>query len=236
MIRAFIFDMDGLLVETESIHMRAFEQWLGSKGIKPPAGYTKRLVGASIADNIAMLQRDLGLAGDARSLARERNDVYLRMLAASEIKPLPGVRELLAFAEERGLLKAVCSSSDREQLDIVLPRVLASLGKDATPQEYFDAVVSGEGMKHLKPAPDIYLSCAAALDAAPRQCLAFEDSLAGARSAAAAGMAVIAAPNPFSSGVTEWPTRYVVKTLEEVLPKGLVEAGPDGEVLIGRRA
>jgi len=233
MIRAFIFDMDGLLVETESIHIRAFEKWLRSKGIEPPAGYAEKLVGASVASNIAMIKRDFGLEGEPGRLARERNDAYLKMLKTCDIAALPGVEELFAFAEEHGLLKAVCSSSDREQLDVVLPRILGARGRGERPDEYFDAVVSGESARHLKPAPDIYLACAEALAVAPEQCLAFEDSVVGAQSAAAAGMAVIAAPNPFSAGVREWPTPYVVGTLEEVLERGLVRAGSDGAVELG---
>ena len=223
MIKAFIFDMDGLLVETESIHIAAFEEFLRGKGISPPEGYTEGLVGFSIENNVETIKRDLGLTGDTMALAKERKALYLEMLAKSRLDVLPGVAEMVAFAEEKGLKKAVCSSSDREQLDIILPKVLSGLGKTQRVEEFFDVTVSGEGIEHLKPAPDIYLSCAAALGVGPEECVAFEDSLVGARSAVAAGMEVVVAPNPFSGGVREWPTRHVFRSLLAAVEDGLLE-------------
>jgi len=223
-IAAFVFDMDGLLVETESIHVRAFEEFMRRRGKALPPGYAAKLVGYSIADNIELLKRDVGLAGDTDALARERSDLYLEMLKTERIEPMPGVRELLDFAERQRMKKAVCSSSERAQLDAILPRMLAALGRRASPEEFFAAVISGDGRARPKPAPDLYVKCAAAMGLEPGRCLAFEDSLAGAQAAAAAGMRVIAVPNLYSRGVAGWPASRVLSSLEKVLSEGVVTA------------
>jgi beta-phosphoglucomutase-like phosphatase (HAD superfamily) len=231
-VRAFIFDMDGLLVETESIHVRAFEEFMRRKGLKPAPDYAATLVGLPVADNIEKMKRDFGFAGDTAALARERNALYLEIIAATDIEPLPGVGEAFEFALRHGLRKAVCSSSEQAQLDAILPRMLVALGKSEQPREYFDAVVSGDGIERLKPAPDIYLRCAAALGFAPGECLAFEDSLVGTQAAVAAGMPVVAVPNRYSQGVREWPTGRVAGSLLEAFRKGLVRADGSGRVVV----
>ena len=231
LIKALIFDMDGLLVETESIHIRTFEEFLRRKGIVPPEGYTEGLVGYSIAENIEAIKRDLGLKGDSGELGRERNDLYLEILKGSEIVPLAGVEELLGFAEAQGLKKAVCSSSERRQLEIVLPRLLAATGRATGPEEFFDAIVYGDGRRRAKPEPDLYVACADALRMEAGACLAFEDSVVGAQAAAAAGMAVVAVPNPFSKGQREWPAACVVSSLAQVLEKGLLRGAGRGRAV-----
>lgn len=224
MINAFIFDMDGLLVETESIQIRAFEEFMAAKGLDSAPGYADSFVGFSIRNNIQRLQSELGLSGRTDDLVAERNALYLEMLAASAVEPLPGVAALFGFAEENALKTAVCSSSDRAQLDIVLPRLLAALGRNPRPNACFDAIVCGNDVQHLKPAPDLYLECARRLALPPERCLAFEDSRAGALSAHAAGMPLVVVPNHFSRAVADWPTPSVFPSLADSLASGLITA------------
>jgi len=234
-IEAFIFDMDGLMVETESVQLEAFRRFLRSKGVDPPEEYTSSLIGVSIRNNILRAKDELGLEGETDRLVRERNDMYLEMLADEEIEPLPGVGELFDFAGRNGLKRAVCSSSDRPQLEVVLPRLLEALGRRSGPHDFFDAVVCGDDVERLKPAGDIYLECARRLHLAAARCLAFEDSPPGAEAAAAAGMAVIVAPNPIVRADGQWPAAHVVSSLSEVLEKRLIEETGAG-VEMRRRA
>ena len=229
-IKAFIFDMDGLLVETESIHMRAFDEFLRRNGVSPPPGYAAGLVGLSIADNIETIKRDFRLPGGNAALARERNALYLEILEASRIEPLPGVAETFEYASAHGLKRAVCSSSERAQLDVVLPRLLDALKVAAKPAEFFDAIVSGDGIGRLKPAPDIYLACAKALGLAPAECVAFEDSPFGVEAAVGAGMHAVAVPSPFTKNAKGWRTPCVVDTLIDALKDGIVGTDSAGRV------
>jgi len=228
MIKAFIFDMDGLLVETESIHIAAFERFMRERGISFPDGYVRSFVGFSIRHNVERMKREMGLEGEVEALARERNNLYLRMLSAEPIAPLPGVAEAFRFAQSHALKKAVCSTSVREQLDVVLPRLLTGLGIAAPAYEWFDGTISGSDVTVPKPAPDIYLECARRLQLEPAECLAFEDSMAGAKSATAAGMPLVVVPNEFSPRDAAWPTRYVFGSLESVFRDGLLAVTGDG--------
>jgi beta-phosphoglucomutase-like phosphatase (HAD superfamily) len=233
MIKAFIFDMDGLLVETESVHIAAFERFMRERGISIPDGYVRSFVGFSIRHNVERMQREMGLQGDIDALARERNRLYLEMLTAEPRAPLPGVAEAFRFAETNRLKKAVCSTSVREQLDAVLPRLLTALGIRTDAYEWFDSTISGSDISVPKPAPDIYLECARRLQLEPAECLAFEDSMAGAKSATAAGMPLVVVPNEFCPRDAVWPTPYVCKSLKVVFCEGLVAASADGVRITG---
>lgn len=222
MPRALIFDMDGLLVESESIHITAWDAFLRIKGIEPPPGFSASLVGTSIRDNTITAKRRLGLPGDVDDLTRERDAFYLDMLRHENLEPLPGVPALLDLAEKSGLPLAVCSSSPFDQIDTILPKVLQATGRDTNPRAFFDVIVSGSNVTHQKPAPDVYLLCAEKLNIPPETCLAFEDSVAGAEAASAAGMTVIVAPNHFTDSSHDWPTPYVFPTLENFLARGLL--------------
>ena len=101
------------------------------------------------------------------------------------------------------------------------------MGRPADPEEFFDAIVCGSDVEHLKPAPDIYIECARALGMKPCECLAFEDSTAGAASAAAAGAALVVVPNEYSRDVAVWPTEHVAASLQDVLDGGLLAVGPE---------
>ena len=219
--------MDGLLVETESIHVRAWQEFLRLRGIEAPKGFCESLVGTSIRDNVITSQRVLGLEGDVKELTRERDAFYLEMLEKEDLTPLPGVPALFDLAETSRLPLAVCSSSPPDQLAVILPRVLEATGRAPRPEEFFDVMVCGQDVIHQKPAPDIYVKCAGELGVPPGECLTFEDSVAGAAASAAAGMTVIVVPNPFVDDNHRWPSPYVFGSLEEALESGglRLEAG-----------
>lgn len=227
-IEAFIFDMDGLMVETESLHLEVFEQFLHRKGVKPPREFINSMVGVSIHDNVLRARAEYGLKGDPERLVKERNDLYLAELQEHPLHVMPGVPELFDFAEEHSLRRAVCTSSERRQLDAIIPRVLKQTRRSPDPREFFDALVCGDEVEHLKPAPDIYELCADRLGLPAPRCLTFEDSPAGAQSAVAAGMQVAVVPNPFNEPPDGWPTPHVFDSLSEILKKGAVFAAPDG--------
>lgn len=226
-VKAFIFDMDGLLVETESLQIEAFDAFLRLKGIEPPDELGPSLIGVSIRNNIIRIKEELGLEGETDVLVEERNALYLEMLSEAEIEVMEGVGELFEFAVRHGVKTAVCTSSDRRQLEAVMPRVLAAVGRREGPEEFFAAMVCGDDVEHLKPVPDIYLLSAERLGLTPAGCVAFEDSPAGAESAACAGMQVVVVPNRIGRQPESWPTRHVFGSLGEVLESGALRAEGD---------
>lgn len=135
------------------------------------------------------LKARLGLVPPPLQLLVERRDACIARMRAGSIDPLPGARELLAWAAARGLPAAVASSSPRALIAVALE--VSGLAAGIT------LYMSGhEDAARGKPAPDVYLAAAAALGVDPAACVAIEDSPTGARAARAAGAFVIGVPCP----------------------------------------
>lgn len=184
-VDAVIFDLDGVLIDSEGIWNSARQAVAEDHGGRWSDGAQRAMMGMSSTEWSAYMHDDLGveLPGDEISdTVVER----LMKLYRERLPLLPGAREtVLAFAARWPL--AVASSANRPVIDLVLE--LAGL------TDRFKATVSSEEVPNGKPAPDVYLEAAHRLGAAPPRCAAVEDSSNGLRSAAAAGMTVIAVPN-----------------------------------------
>ena len=152
-IAAVIFDLDGLLADTECLHCRAYQMALLEHGVQlQDCDYAEHWVryGRGIADWVAM--RGLELDPDALRLRKAQH--YLDLLASS-LRPMEGALDLLEFLRGRTKL-ALASSSYRDAID----GVLAGLGI----RHFFQVIVSGLDVAHVKPAPDIFLKAARDLD------------------------------------------------------------------------
>jgi beta-phosphoglucomutase len=188
MITTVIFDLDGLLADTEPLHCRAYQEALQSKGATlTETEYVEHWVrhGKGIVDWIA----DHGLNLDAHELRALKSKRYLELLASS-LHPMDGALELLEKLSGRKTL-ALASSSYRDAVDGVLQGLhLAG---------YFKVIVSGLDVAKVKPAPDIFLAAAHQAGAAPSECVVLEDAEKGVLAASRAGMRCIAVPNAYTS-------------------------------------
>jgi HAD superfamily hydrolase (TIGR01509 family) len=182
---AVILDLDGVLVDSEQAWDRARREVVRERGGAWRPGATEAMMGMSAPEWSRYLHEQLGVdlppeeidgAVVARLERRYREDLPL----------VDGAREAVAALAARWPL-GLASSSNREIIDLVLE--LAGLAG------HFAATVSSEEVGRGKPAPDVYLEASRRLGVAPRRCVAVEDSSNGIRSAAAAGMAVVAVPN-----------------------------------------
>jgi HAD superfamily hydrolase (TIGR01509 family) len=187
MIEAVVFDMDGVLIDSEPVWERVRRRFVADHGGRWADDTQDRLMGMSTAEWSAYLATDLGITGltaqqVAGQVIRAMTDEYSRHLPL-----LPGAIGAVRALAERWPL-AVASSSPRSLIETVL--ATADLGSA------FAAVVSSEEVPRGKPAPDVYLAAAERLSVAPEACAAVEDSSNGLRSAAAAGLTVIAIPRP----------------------------------------
>lgn len=188
MIEAMIFDMDGTLVDSETVHFEAWEKTLAIHGvINFPFEDFISYVGTSnekLADDYI---QSGGLEVARDRLVQEKQVIYLDMI--SGINLLAGVEETIRkyFGKYR---LAVASSSDCVELEKILNTM--SL------RSYFEQVVGGDMVSRKKPDPEIYLKTAGLLNLAPQQCIAFEDSESGLAAAKDAGMFVVAVPNRLS--------------------------------------
>ena len=183
MLRAVIFDWDGVVVDSSAHHERSWEILATKRGLPLPPDHFKRGFGKK--NNVII--PDLGWTADPTevdALAHEKEEIYRAMVREKGIEPLPGVRELLAGLREKGIPCAIASSTERANLD--LPLDLMGL------RDFFQVIVSGEEVIHGKPDPAVFLVAAKRLGIVPADCVVIEDALVGIEAAKRAGMAVLA--------------------------------------------
>jgi HAD superfamily hydrolase (TIGR01509 family) len=185
-IQAVVFDLDGVLIQSEEVWDTVREQFTRERGGRYDAEIQRAMMGMSSTEWSRFLHDTAGIPDEPEEINAE---VVRRMLAAYE-RDLPlidGARDAVRRLAAEFTL-AVASSSNRALIDAVL--------RAAGIEQHFDATVSSEEVAHGKPAPDVYLEAARRLGVDPARCAAVEDSHGGIRSAKAAGMRVIAIPNP----------------------------------------
>ena len=183
---AVVFDLDGLLVQTEEIWDEVRERFVRERGGRYDAAAQRAMMGMSSPEWSRYIHEHLGVSDAPDEISAE---VVRRMDARyrERLPLLPGAVEAVGRIASRWPL-ALASSSNRPLIDAVLE--LGGLAR------YFAATVSSEQVPRGKPAPDVYVEAARRLGVAPERCAAVEDSHNGIRSAKAAGMRVVAIPNP----------------------------------------
>jgi HAD superfamily hydrolase (TIGR01509 family) len=182
-IEALLWDLDGLLTDTEPLHLAAYQGVFAAEGHRlDPADYARIWIrdGGGVADYL----REAGLPGDIDGLRAAKHRRYAE-LVRREARCLPGARELLVAASGRKR-QALASSAWRHAVDAVLNALDL--------RRHFAAVVCGDEVPRVKPAPDLSLAAARLLGVAPAACLVLEDAEKGVRAALAAGMRCLAVP------------------------------------------
>jgi HAD superfamily hydrolase (TIGR01509 family) len=184
-VQAIVFDMDGVLVDTERDWDASRRQVAEAAGGRWTPEATTDMIGMSAPEWSRYMHEELGVDATPEQI-NDRVVAVMLERVGSNPPLLPGAAEAVQQLAERWPL-AVASSANRP----VIEAVLRATGLD----RHFNAVVSSEEVAHGKPAPDVYLAAARALDVEPAAVVAIEDSANGIRSAAAAGMTVVAFPN-----------------------------------------
>jgi HAD superfamily hydrolase (TIGR01509 family) len=185
-IAAVVFDMDGLLVDSEDSWTVAETELFARYG-KPFGLDEKRTLLGNAGDVIArLLERLLDQPGRGRELGEELLRRVLEVVARDGVEPRPGAVELVAELRGRVPL-AVASNSPRALVDVALGSAALAEG--------WDAVVTGEDVAALKPSPDIYLEACSRLGVRPEEAVALEDSPTGVAAARAAGLTVVGIPS-----------------------------------------
>src|ERR1044072_1717956 len=187
MADAVVFDMDGVLVESEHLWEELWTAYADAHGRSWGPEQTRDVQGMSAPEWAAYLTTFCGTGGSATDTERTGVDGMVQALAARRTELLPAPREMTPATAKRGPV-ALASSAPRRVIDAVL----VHHGVD----HHFKATVSSAEVPRGKPSPDVYLVAASALGVAPARCLAVEDCSNGLRAAAAAGMTVVAIPNP----------------------------------------
>jgi HAD superfamily hydrolase (TIGR01509 family) len=215
-VRAFLFDFDGLILDTE-LAARAGWEWLYREhGHELPADLWATLVGTTHAawDPRAHLEELVGDPLDWEALNERRYAHEIALIEAEELRP--GIADYLAAARRHGLKRAVVSSSTRHWVEMHLERLEAAVG--------WDAICTADGdPARAKPAPTLYLEALELLGVAAREAVAFEDSPNGVLAAKAAGIFCVAIPNEVTRelGLEEAGADLVLDSLADLPPEDL---------------
>jgi HAD superfamily hydrolase (TIGR01509 family) len=185
-IEAVVFDLDGVLIQSEEVWDEVREAYVRERGGRYDADVQRAMMGMSSTEWSSFLHDEAGVPDEPAEINAE---VVRRMLAAyrDHLPLIDGAVDAVRRLADAFPL-GVASSSNRELIDAVLD--VAGLAP------FFRATVSSEEVAHGKPAPDVYLEAARRLGVDAARCAAVEDSHGGIRSAKAAGMRVLAIPNP----------------------------------------
>ncbi len=203
-LEAVLFDMDGLLVDTEPLWFETETEVMARLGAPWTKADQERLLGGSMEHTVGYLLSKAARPAPPAEVARWMMEGMLRRAADGRVIIRPGARELLTEVAAAGIPHALVTGSQREFTDAVI----ASTGLS------FTVTVTGDDVVRPKPDPEPYLLAAKLLDAAPERCVALEDSPSGVTSATGAGCQVVAVPSLLP--ILGAPGRLVVPSLSDI--------------------
>ena len=186
-IRALVFEMDGLLFDSERVVQKSWYiagERLGYPGIGDHIYHT---LGFNVVRRSEYFRSVFGEEFPGEQFNQMTREIFHRLKEEEGVPKKPGVEALLSYGKEHGYLLGLATSSRREYSTHLL--------QDGGIWDYFDAAVFGDMVTHAKPDPEIYQKACEALGAAPQEAVALEDSPNGIRSAHAAGMRTIVVPD-----------------------------------------
>ncbi|MBC7870741.1 MAG: HAD family phosphatase [Chitinophagaceae bacterium] len=208
--KAIIFDMDGLLVDSEVVWHVAEVDLFEAHGYAYTDEVRAQIIGMRLDEMFVKLHGILGFEESPLALAHELNERMLELIPQM-VKPQPGALELVAYVVEQNIPRAIASSSPLS----IINATVGAMGWDTI----FTTRCTADDEAAGKPAPDVYLAAARRLGFAPSDCLTLEDSPTGARAAVAAGMTCYAVPDQSHSSPAAFAqiTPHVFGSLHEVL-------------------
>jgi len=191
MIKAVLFDFDGVVVQSEALHMKTFLELLSPYGVKvPEERWYREFAGTGSRHIFEVLVKEYSVPEEVGSLVERRKKLYEGYVRSGVLTETRGVREFLIMLGRKGVKAAIVSGSHRTNVALALS--LLKL------EPYFSFIVSGDDISERKPDPGPFLHAAQKLGIAPKECLAIEDSVPGCEAAKRAGMRLVAVRSPAS--------------------------------------
>jgi HAD superfamily hydrolase (TIGR01509 family) len=208
MLKAVIFDMDGVIIDSEPIHFEIDKRILRMCGINADDEMLLPYVGVTNPYMWNDLKQKYELPMSVDELMKLQSDIKIQVFSKSGLEAIDGIKELLADLKHHNIISAVASSSPRFFIETVL--------KSTNIREFFSDILSGEEVERGKPFPDIFLKTAEMLGVSPEECIVIEDSEHGVKAALAAGMKCIGFTNPNSGSQDLSRASSIVSSISEL--------------------
>jgi len=207
MIEAFIFDLDGVIADSEPLSFEASDIALAKYGIKKTEKERKEAFGRRAEDIYSDILKSRKMDMDVNVLIKEKDDVFTDIIKG-KLKPIPNSLELIGFLRENKFRLALATSSHRDKM---LPEV-----RELGIEDHFEHKITGDDVSRGKPHPDIFLKAAEKLGVSPEKCAVVEDSEFGIQAAKRAGMFCFAFDSPNSPDQDMSAADMIVSDLSEI--------------------
>ena len=207
MIRAVLWDMDGVISDTGEIHFQAWQHVFTPLGIEFTRDNFRHIFGMNNTTALSLIFDPGTEMGKIHQIDLEK-EAKFRELAQGSLQLLPGVKTWLMYFKQAGIHQAIASSAPQQNIDVILEELKI--------RTYFDTVVSGAQIPG-KPNPDVFLAAAQAFGAPPSSCVVVEDSVAGIEAANRAGMKCIAITTTSPAAILQGAS-LVLHSLEDLAP------------------
>lgn len=201
-IKAFIFDMDGVILDSETICDKAWLEVAKKQNLPNPQDVMKQCLGTNKNDTIQILKKNYGADFDSEYFIQQTSDYFHQIEFSSGIPLMPFAKEILDYLKPKYRI-ALASSTRKATVE----RQLKAVGV----LDYFETLTCGDMVEHSKPNPEIYLMACKSLGLKPEECVAIEDSPNGIKSAFAANLHTIMIPDKIQ------PTEEIKKMCERIL-------------------
>lgn len=188
MIEAVIFDMDGVIIDSEPFYLEAEQEVLRNHGHEVPVDFLYQFQGTTHDYMWGMMREEFGIKTGTLDLVKEADKIREQLIDEKGMTTIPYVLEFIDQLHSLNIPMAIASSSPRKDIEKTIESFNLS--------DKISYYVSGDEVDHSKPAPDIFIKAAKELNMNPENCLVFEDSSNGVKAGHTAGMNVIAYHNP----------------------------------------
>lgn len=208
MLKAVIFDMDGVLIDSEPVHAKAHVKALESINVSVPISYCYKFIGSTTAHMLNTIIKDYEIPKTPEELLTLYHKTLKDIILTEGHTPIPYVVDTIKSLHKHGIKLAIASSSSVEEIEDVVNFLGVA--------DYFQVLVSGTTVANTKPAPDIFLKAVAELEVSISECIIIEDSFNGVTAGTSAGIPVIGFVNENSGNQDLSKAFYLIEGFDEV--------------------